>query len=100
MSKRTLSVAAVLALVALAVPGAAYAVLATLTDPPDSSAVASCPGTAAIPCTVLSRTTAEQVQVGSTSAPFKITTAGRIVGWEITLSSPTATQIRYFDANE
>jgi hypothetical protein len=100
MSRRALSVAAALALVALAVPATAYAVLVTLTNPTDRSAVASCPGTAAAPCTVVSRTTAEQVEVGYTSAPFKVRVAGRIVGWEITLSSPTAAQIRYFDAHE
>ena len=98
--RRALSVAALLALVALAVPAAAYAVIATLTNPADPTAVASCPGTAAAPCTVVSRTTAEQVQVGYTTAPFKIKTAGRIVGWQITLSAPTAAQIRYFDAHE
>ena len=41
-----------------------------------------------------------QVKVGNTETPFKITTAGRIVGWQITLSSPTAAQTKYFDANE
>jgi hypothetical protein len=76
------------------------AVIATLTNPADPTAVASCPGTAAAPCTVVSRTTAEQVEVGYTTAPFKIKTAGRIVGWQITLSAPTAAQIRYFDAHE
>jgi hypothetical protein len=100
MSRRALSIAASLALVALAVPAAAYAVVATLTDPADPTAVASCPGTAASPCTVVSRTTAEQVEVGDTKVPFKVTAPGRIVGWQITLSSPTAAQIRYFDAHE
>ncbi len=100
MPRRALSVAFVLALVAMAVPAAAYAVLATLTDPADPTATPSCPGTAAAPCTVISRTTAEQVQVGDTSAPFKVLVPGRIVGWEITLSAPTAAQIRYFDTNE
>jgi hypothetical protein len=100
MSRRTLSVALVFALVALAIPVAAYAAVVTLTNPPDPTANASCPGTATTPCTVISRTTAMQVKVGDTSTPFKITTAGRIVGWEITLSSPTISQIKYFDANE
>jgi len=100
MSRRALTVAAVLVLVALVVPAAAYAVLATLTNPADPSAVASCPGSTTTPCTVVSRTTAEQVQVGSTSAPFKVRTAGSIVGWEVTLSSPTAAQIHYFDTHE
>lgn len=100
MSRRALSVAVAVAVIALAVPAAAYAVLSTITSPPDPIAIASCPGTTATPCTVVSRTTAEQVQVGATSAPFRVTTTGRIVGWQITLSSPTATQIHYFDVNE
>ena len=100
MSRRALSVAVAVAVVALVVPAAAYAVLSTITSPADPTAVASCPGTTVTPCTVVSRTTAEQVQVGATSAPFKVTSAGRIVGWQITLSSPTAAQIHYFDVNE
>ncbi len=100
MSRPALSVAIVVAAAALVVPAAAYAVLSTITNPPDPTAVASCPGTTATPCTVVSRTTAEQVQVGATSAPFKVTAAGRIVGWQITLSSPSAAQIHYFDVNE
>jgi hypothetical protein len=100
MSRRTPIVALALALVALMIPAGAEAVLVTLTAPPDPGATASCPGTPTTPCTVVSRTTAMQVQVGDTPTPFKVTTAGRLVGWEITLSSPTASQIRYFDVNE
>jgi len=100
MSRRALSVAGVIVGIALAVPAAAYAVLTTLTNPAAPTAVASCPGTATTPCTVVSRTTAEQVEVGSISEPFKIRTPGRIVGWEISLSAPTAAQIHYFDTHE
>lgn len=100
MSRRTLSVVLALALVALAIPAAAYAVITTLSNPADPNATASCPGTTATPCTVVSRTTAMQVKVGNTATPFKVTTAGRLVGWQITLSSPTAAQTKYFDANE
>ena len=100
MRRRTLNVVLAFAIVALAIPAAAYAAVLTLTNPADPSANPSCPGTATTPCTVISRTTAMQVKVGDTATPFKITTAGRIVGWEITLSSPTVSQIKYFDANE
>jgi len=100
MSRKALSVLALPAVVALALPAAAYAIVTTLTNPADPTALASCPGTATTPCTVVSRTTAEQVEVGSTYAPFKITAPGRIVGWVITLGAPTATQTRYFDAHE
>jgi hypothetical protein len=41
-----------------------------------------------------------QVEVGTTHGPFAITAAGRIVGWQIALSSPTANQVRFFDQHE
>jgi hypothetical protein len=100
MSRRTLSVALALALIALAIPAAAYALVTTLSNPTDTNATASCPGTTTTPCTVVSRTTAMQVKVGNTATPFKVKTAGRIVGWEITLSSPSLSQTKYFDATE
>ena len=100
MSRRALSVTVALAAAALAVPAAALAVVTTLTDPADPSATPSCPGTAATPCTVVSRTTALQEQVNDTRTPFKVAAAGRLVGWQITLSSPTPSQIRYFDTTE
>ncbi|HEY1777905.1 MAG TPA: hypothetical protein VGG41_17250 [Solirubrobacteraceae bacterium] len=74
--------------------------VATVTNPPDATATASCPGTTSVPCTVVSRTTAIQEQVGNKRTPFKITTAGRLVGWEITLSAPSSSQIKYFDERE
>lgn len=97
---RTLIVAAVAAVFALAIPGVALAVLTTLTSPADPSALASCPGTTAVPCTVVSRTTALQVKVGDTRDPLRADTEGRVVGWQITLSVPTAAQTKYFDATE
>ena len=100
MTRRILSLAPALALVALAIPSVAGAVLATVTDPPDPTATGSCPGTASAPCTVVSRTTAIQEQVLNTARPFKIAAAGRLVGWQITLSSPSSSQIKYFDAKE
>ena len=74
--------------------------MATVTDPPDTTAVASCPGSATVPCTVVSRTTAIQEQVGNARTPLRIAKAGRVVGWQITLSAPTAAQIKYFDTKE
>ena len=91
---------AVAAVSALAIPGVALAVVATLTSPADPTAVASCPGTAAVPCTVVSRTTALQVKVGDVRDPMRVRTEGRIVGWEITLSSPSLSQTKYFDTTE
>ena len=91
---------AVAAVSGLAIPGVALAVVATLTSPADPTAVASCPGTAAVPCTVVSRTTALQVKVGEVRDPMRVRTDGRIVGWEITLSSPSLAQTKYFDKTE
>jgi hypothetical protein len=85
---------------ALALPAVAGAVVGTLTSPADPTAVASCPGTTTAPCTVVSRTTAVQVKVGSVAHPMRVRREGRVVGWQITLSSPTLAQIRYFDSTE
>jgi hypothetical protein len=100
MRTRSMRLGLVLTLAALALPATAAAVVATLTDPPDLTATASCPGTATVPCTVVSRTTAIQVQVNDTRTPFEVFTPGRIVGWQISLSSPTSSQISYFDTHE
>ena len=91
---------AVAAVLALAIPSAALALVTTLTSPDDPSAIASCPGTTAVPCTVVSRTTALQVKVGDTRDPMRVSTHGRIVGWEITLSMPSSAQTKYFDSTE
>ena len=88
------------AVFALAIPGVALAVVTTLTSPADPTAVASCPGTTAVPCTVVSRTTALQVKVGEMRDPMRVRANGRIVGWEITLSSPSLSQTKYFDSTE
>jgi hypothetical protein len=85
---------------ALLLPGVATAVVATVTSPFDGSAVPSCPGTTALPCAVVSRTTAIQEVVGPTKLPMRLRRGGRMVGWQITLSSPSVSQIKFFDANE
>ena len=100
MRRRRQCAAVVLAACLLVFPAIAHAVVATLTNPDDPTAVKSCPGTTNIPCTVVSRTTAMQVAVGATHRPMRVTTAGRIVGWQITLSDPSISQIKYFDKTE
>src|SRR5690349_8786178 len=92
------AVLATLALL-LALPAAALATLTEVgvlpaTTPPT---VASCPGS---PCLAVSRTTGLQVRVGRTTHPLKLTRAGSIVAWTITLGKPNATQIKFFNANE
>jgi hypothetical protein len=93
------AVAAGVALCALVGPGRALAVVATVTSPFDATAVETCPGTATVPCTVVSRTTALQDVVGTTRLPMQLRHSGRMVGWQITLSAPTVSQIKYFDAH-
>jgi hypothetical protein len=87
------------AALALSIPAVAPATLAEVgvlgtTSPPT---VASCPGS---PCLAVSRTTGFQVKVGSTHNPVSVPSTGSIVAWTITLGKPTATQIKFFDANE
>src|SRR5262249_42673969 len=84
----------------LATAGAAWGVVATVTSPQDVTAVESCPGTATTPCTVVSRTTALQDVVGAAHLPMRIRRRGRIVGWKISLGTPTTAQVSYFDAHE
>jgi hypothetical protein len=98
--RRCLVLAVALGAGALALPGVAQAVIATITSPFDATALASCPGSATLPCTVISRTTAYQDVVGTVHTPMRVTTKGRIVGWEITLSSPSTAQTKFFDATE
>ena len=99
-SARALIALAAIAGAALALAGAAQGEVTTVTGPFDARAVGACPGTPTNPCTVVSRTTAMQVEVARVHAPMKVTTAGRIVGWQITLSTPTIPQIRFFDKTE
>jgi hypothetical protein len=84
----------------LALPAAALAGVVTVTSPSDPLAVPSCPGSSSLPCTVVSRTTAWQDVVEHAHLPMQVRHDGRIVGWEITLSAPSISQIKYFDANE
>lgn len=99
LSRRTTAAAAAAFICALALPGLAEATLleigqkARLTPP----TAPSCPGN---PCLAVSRTTGFQVSVGSLTGPLTIPKEGRVVAWTITLSKPSATQIKYFDEHE
>jgi hypothetical protein len=100
MRLRNLPIAMLGALsIALAMPAVAPATLAEVGVIPATTpaTVPSCP---ASPCLAVSRTTGFQVKVGSERNPLSPTKAGTIVAWTITLGKPTATQIKYFNANE
>ncbi|MEA2314079.1 MAG: hypothetical protein QOI03_771 [Solirubrobacteraceae bacterium] len=92
---------AILASVAIALLAPAVAP-ATLTEvgvlPATTPAtVPSCPAT---PCLAVSRTTGFQVKVGKVSNPLGVPKSGTIVAWTIMLGKPSATQIKFFNANE
>jgi hypothetical protein len=64
------------------------------TSPPT---VPSCPSS---PCLAVSRTTGFQVKVATNHNPLAAPRSGTIVAWTITLATPNATQIKFFNANE
>jgi len=86
-------------LLALALPAAAPATLSEVGVIPatNPATVPSCP---ASPCLAVSRTTGFQVKVGSVRNPMGVARNGTIVAWTITLGKPTATQVKFFNANE
>ena len=97
--KRIILAVCVSAGLALTIPAVAPATLAEVgvlgtTSP---ATVPSCPGS---PCLAVSRTTGFQVKVGSTHNPVSAPNTGTIVAWTITLGKPTATQTKFFNANE
>jgi hypothetical protein len=98
MKRAAIAVSASIA-VLLALPALAPATLVEVgvlptTTPPT---VPSCP---ASPCLAVSRTTGFQVKVGPTTRFLIAPRSGTIVAWTITLGKPSATQIKFFDANE
>jgi len=89
-------------LLALALPTGSLATLAEVgvlptTTPETPVTPPSCPGS---PCLAVSRTTGFQVKVGALHNPVSAPREGSIVAWTITLGKPTATQIKFFNANE
>ncbi|HLM86438.1 MAG TPA: hypothetical protein VK272_09660 [Solirubrobacteraceae bacterium] len=99
MRRISMAVVASVAMLMLVLPAVAPATLSEVgvigvTTP---ATVPSCPAT---PCLAVSRTTGFQVKVGSNRNILAAPRAGTIVAWSITLAKPTATQIKFFDANE
>ncbi len=86
-------------LLALLVPGASLATLAEVGVLPQTSppTVPSCPEPK---CLAVSRTTGFQVKVESNNNLEYTPREGSVVAWTIALGKPTATQIKFFDANE
>jgi hypothetical protein len=90
MRLRPLIAAATFAVaLAPAAPAAAKIVEVGRTD-----AAPACPAT---PCLAVSRTTGYQVKVGDERGEFTIPRDGLLVAWSITLGTPTAKQITFFN---
>jgi hypothetical protein len=84
---------------ALALPAAAPATLSEVgvLPPTQPATVPSCPTN---PCLAVSRTTGFQVKVGATHNFFAVPRSGSIVAWTVSLGKPSASQIKFFNANE
>jgi hypothetical protein len=54
----------------------------------------SCPES---PCQAVGSVTGFQVSNGQTSLPFRVTRAGKVISWTLTLSQPTNTQRSFFN---
>ncbi len=86
-------------LLALLVPAGSLATLAEVGVIPTTTpaTVPSCPEPK---CLAVSRTTGFQVKVESNNNLEYMPREGSVVAWTISLGKPTATQIKFFDANE
>jgi hypothetical protein len=84
---------------ALALPAGSLATLTEVGVIPETTpaTVPSCPTPS---CLAVSRTTGFQVKVETNHSPLSASRAGTVVAWTITLGKPTATQIKFFNANE
>jgi hypothetical protein len=84
---------------ALVLPATAPATLKEVGVIPTTTpaTVASCPSS---PCLAVSRTTGFQVKVGAVKNPLSAPRAGSVVAWTVMLGKPSASQIKFFDANE
>ena len=92
--KRLLAILAVLAGAALSLAGAAHGAPVELGATSDAPPV-SCPGNE---CTAIGRVTGYQVlHQGGRRNPFKVTRAGRIVAFTLSLGKPNETQMAFFE---
>jgi hypothetical protein len=86
-------------LLALVLPAGSPATLTEVGVIPATTpaTVPSCPTS---PCLAVSRTTGFQVKVGASHNPLIAPRNGTIVAWTVMLGKPSATQIKFFNANE
>ena len=81
----------VTAVAALAVPTAAIGQVFEVGGNP-ANLPPSCPAD----CVVLAKVTGYQAKTGTTAGPMVATKSGRIVAWTVTLSKPSAEQVKFF----
>lgn len=83
------------------------ALVCSLTAPVGASAMVSDFGTTATslvpacpskPCYAISRTTGFQAKIGDDRAIHTVPADGTLVAWTLTMSKPSASQIKYFDS--
>lgn len=98
MKRASMIILASLALVLL-VPAGSPGKLTEVGEIPQTTppSTPSCPGS---PCLAVSRTTGFQVKVGTTRSLVTAPRDGTVVAWTILLGKPSATQIKFFNANE
>src|SRR5271163_4372481 len=98
MQRISMAIIASLGLV-LVLPAVAPATLSEVGVIPATTpeTVPSCPTS---PCLAVSRTTGFQVKVSTNTNLLSAPRNGTIVAWTIMLGKPTATQIKFFNANE
>src|SRR5271170_1665301 len=98
MRRISMAIIASLGLV-LVLPAVAPATLSEVGVIPATTpeTVPSCPTS---PCLAVSRTTGFQVKVATNTNLLSAPRNGTIVAWTIMLGKPTATQVKFFNANE
>ena len=78
----------------LALPAVAPATLDNVPAVDPGPATPSCPGS---PCYALGRTTGYQAKVGTNRGLYTVAQDGMLVSWSVTLSTPSAKQVDFFN---
>jgi hypothetical protein len=100
MMKHTYTAIFAILALALALPAVAPATLTEVGVIPPTTSPETVPSCPASPCLAVSRTTGFQVKVAKNTTLMSAPRAGSIVAWTIMLGKPSATQIKFFNANE
>jgi hypothetical protein len=93
-SLRRLSSLAIVAVTALLASAAAADARIVEIGRAGGAAPPSCPGN---PCLAVARTTGYMAQSGTTKGSYRVPASGRIVAWTVDLSTPSPSQVAYFN---